>query len=63
MLLFLTAGVCGGFTTLSTFIYEMFQLMQDSEYAYAARYLLLTVTGCAGMFYGGFLSIHWIMKG
>lgn len=37
--LFLTAGLCGGFTTFSTFMNESFQLVRAQDYFYAALYL------------------------
>lgn len=61
--LFLATGICGGFTTMSTFTYETFQFAQDSEYVYAAVYCVATIAGCAAMFYTGLLAVKCMMKG
>ena len=61
--LFLATGICGGFTTMSTFTYETFKFAQDSEYLYAAVYCVATIAGCAAMFYMGLLAVKFIMKG
>jgi len=60
--LFLATGICGGFTTMSTFTYETFHFAQDSEYLYAAVYCVATIAGCALMFYGGLLTVKFAMK-
>jgi CrcB protein len=41
----LTIGVCGGFTTMSSFAYETIALLGDSQYMRAAFYLLATIIG------------------
>ena len=61
--LFLATGLCGGFTTMSTFNYELFRFVQAAEYAYAAGYFFLTIAGCAVMFLLGTLAIRLIVKG
>ena len=43
LVLFLKTGVCGGFTTFSTFSLEAFTLLQNGKYLYAGLYLLLSV--------------------
>jgi len=41
--LFLTTGLCGGYTTFSTFSYESVQLLNDGEYSYVAVYAVASV--------------------
>lgn len=44
--LFLTTGVMGGFTTYSSFNYELLRLLEDGAPSNAALYAALTVFGC-----------------
>jgi CrcB protein len=39
----LTTGLCGGYTTFSTFSYEAVRLVEDGEYRRAGLYVLLSV--------------------
>ena len=58
--LLLATGFCGGLTTLSSLIYELSQLLQDSEYFYASLYFIATFMGAFFSFYlGGALVRIW----
>lgn len=60
--LFFATGVCGGFTTMSTFTYETFQFANDAQYLYAAVYCTATLAGCATMFFAGLVLVKFILK-
>lgn len=58
MKLFLTTGVCGGFTTFSTFTHENYLLFSGNHAAPLILYALLSVAG-------GFLMVYlayWLTK-
>jgi protein CrcB len=40
--LLLTTGLCGGFTTFSTFIYENASIIKDNNYSFAFMYVCLS---------------------
>lgn len=42
----LTIGLCGAFTTMSTFSYESMALLGDGEYVRAGVYMGGTIVGC-----------------
>ena len=58
--LFIATGFCGGFTTLSSLIYELVQMTRDGEWLHALLYLngtffgavlaFLAGAGCVGLF-------------
>ena len=48
LVLALKTGVCGGFTTFSTFALETNQLMQGGSYVLAAAYVLASVVLSVG---------------
>ena len=55
--LFWKPGVCGGFTTFSTFSLEAWQLLEKGNYLLSALYALLSVVCCvAGVWIGRKLS-------
>jgi fluoride exporter len=43
---FLMIGVCGGYTTFSSFSWQTLRLLQDREWLYAGGNVLLSVTLC-----------------
>ena len=61
MRLLLATGFCGGFTTMSSFIYELGQFVQDKEYFYASMYFSATLAGAGLAFVLGLLIIEWLM--
>lgn len=52
-ILFLQIGVCGGFTTFSTFSNETFLLIQNGKFLSATAYVLLSVILCIGAVWAG----------
>lgn len=47
----LAIGFCGGFSTLSTFSYENFQLLRDGLFGYAVLNILISVGAGILLFY------------
>lgn len=62
MRLFLATGICGGFTTMSSFIYELMRFVHDREYLYAGGYLLLTLVGCVVTFVLGVGAVRLVWR-
>lgn len=57
-LLFWKTGVCGGFTTFSTFSLEAYTLIENKSYVLAGAYVALSVTLClAGIVIGKRVSM------
>ncbi len=47
----LAIGFCGGFSTMSTFNFENYQLLRDGLYGFAAMNILISVTAGILFFY------------
>lgn len=60
--LLLATGFCGGFTTMSSFIYELGQFVQDKEYFYASFYFAATLAGAALAFLLGLFLSAWVLR-
>lgn len=53
-LLMATVGICGGFTTFSTFSMQSVSLLQQGKYVPAAVYILATVLFCIAFAFAGY---------
>lgn len=62
MRLLLATGFCGGFTTMSSFIYELGQFIQDKEYFYASTYFVATMAGAGLAFVLGLFVSAWLLR-
>lgn len=54
-MLFLSVGMCGGFTTYSTFSMQSVTMLQQGRYGTAACYILGTATLCVAFAAAGYL--------
>ena len=55
--LFLATGICGGFTTMSSFVYELAEYLRSSDYLMGALYFGVTIFGSVLMFYLGTILV------
>ena len=62
MRLLLATGFCGGFTTMSSFVYELGQFIQDKEYFYASSYFLATMLGAGLAFLLGLFISELVLR-
>lgn len=58
--LFLATGVCGGFTTMSSFVYELAQYLRSDQFLLGAIYFGATLVGSILMFYAGSVLVALI---
>lgn len=56
--LFLTVGLCGGFTTFSTFMHENYMLFQSHNILLPAAYAALSLFAGLICVYGGYLVVR-----
>jgi len=60
--LFLATGFCGGFTTLSSLIYELVQMVKDGEWLHALLYLNGTFFGATAAFLIGMMLVKKVLS-
>ena len=48
--LLMTAGFCGGLSTMSTFSFEIMRMIERGQYFYSAIYVLLSLVACIACF-------------
>ncbi len=60
--LFLATGFCGGFTTMSSFVYETATMSRAGEYLHAAAYAAATLLLSVAAFFAGLAAIRLFTK-
>jgi CrcB protein len=62
MRLLLATGFCGGFTTLSSMIYETNAMFRDSEYLHAMLYIGSSIIFSVLAFFVGVVAVRTIIR-
>ncbi|MBR5592536.1 MAG: CrcB family protein [Akkermansia sp.] len=57
-----TAGLCGGYSTLAAFAYENTQLLKAGAYLTTSAYMLLTLVGSLVFFLLGHATANMLLK-
>ena len=60
--LLLATGFCGGFTTMSAFVYELGQYIQDKEFFFASGYFAATLAGAGLAFLAGLVLSAFLVR-
>ncbi len=58
----LAVGFCGGFTTMSSMIYEIAQFLREGDYWHAGGYLLVTLLGSMVCYYLGVFLVKTLIR-
>ncbi len=58
-----TAGLCGGYSTLAAFAFENTQLLREGAYLTTSAYVVLTIVGSLIFFLLGNSSANLILRG
>jgi CrcB protein len=59
---FLTTGLCGGFTTMSSFSWETFNLLRERDYLHAMLNVGGTLAACLGATAAGFMAARALLR-
>ncbi len=58
----LTAGLCGGYSTLAAFAYENTMLMRAGHFLTTGSYILATLIGSLLCFLAGYALANWFAR-
>jgi fluoride exporter len=61
--LFITVGICGGYTTFSSFSLQTLNLVRDGEFAYAGLNIVLSVFACLAAVWLGYAAATALGQG